>query len=488
MKLNKQTILPVIAACVIAGCGTERKAITSEPSNCVVTPTDEGYADLDVDFKIPGHYFSKRSRLFITPTVVVGDSVVGEYEPLVLDASIYRKKTRRKEVLHGYVDPYAEQVVAYGPLSKPGVVHYNDSIEVTEDADRGRILAVISNDGCGQCTGVDTIEVATISYPPVVIDPANLLKDAWITPEFVVREKVHHGKGESRLQFVVDKWDIVMDMADNRAELTNMLNTLRPILSDSLTTVTSLNIFGSASAEASYKHNVMLANNRANAAKNWLSAELNLPRKVRDIIRVGAAPEGWEPVVQAMIAANDPDSTLVRELMIKYPGPTDDAAEKYIRRLACWPRIRQNYLAKDRKVIYDYSWTVKSFTNDKEMIEIFSTRPDALNEEEFLHVAELAKDNSSRLQVYEELLKYFPESATGISNLAYLYVAAGNHDKAIALLAPVADKTDRMRMIMASALLERGQDGEAMELLEGLDNTDAAETIELIKKKQRRKK
>ena len=58
-----------------------------------------------------------------------------------------------------------------------------------------------------------------------------------------------------------------MDLANNRSELTGMLETLRPILQDSLATLTSLNIFGSASAEASYQHNIMLANNRATSAK-----------------------------------------------------------------------------------------------------------------------------------------------------------------------------------------------------------------------------
>ena len=119
-----------------------------------------------------------------------------------------------------------------------------------------------------------------------------------------------------------------MDLANNRSELTGMLETLRPILLDSLATLTSLNIFGSASAEASYQHNIMLANNRATSAKNWLISQLGLSKDIQRIIKTGAAPEGWEPVVQAMIAANDPDSIKVRELMLKYPGPTDDAAEK----------------------------------------------------------------------------------------------------------------------------------------------------------------
>lgn len=489
MKLNKRyLILPVLAAGFLVGCNSPQKAITATPAPCVVTPTEEGVAALDIDFNIPDHYFSKRSRIIIVPTIVVGDSAVDEYSPLALDAPIYRKKTHRMEILDGYVDPYAEYVVKIDNSSKSHTVHYNDSIYVNDDADGGIILAVVSNDGCGQCSGIDTLAVATISYPPIIIDTDNLLRSAWIEPKFVVREKIHNGKGEARLQFVVNKSDIVMDMADNRAELTEMLNTLRPILSDSLTTVNSIDISGSASAEGSYRHNVNLANSRASSARNWLASELNLPRKARDLIRVGAAPEGWEPVIQAMIAADDPDSVKVREILIKHPGPTDDAAEPYIRRLACWPRILSNYLAKDRKVTYDYTWTVKSFTDDKEMLEIYKSRPDALNEEEFLRVASLVGEGEPRKAAYEKLLTFFPESTTARSNLAYLYVSEGHYDDAIALLAPLKGSTPEMQMILSAAYINNGNDTEAIEALTNVDDPQAKEVITLLEKRLRRKK
>lgn len=487
MKISKKLlVLPMLAAGLLVSCSSTKEPITSSPSPYVLTPED-GVAKLDLDFNIPKNYVSKRSRIFITPELVEGDSVIDRFDPLVLDASIFSKKTLRKKVLHGYVDPWAPYAIDYRNTSKSHTIHYSNSIDVSEEADGARIIAVVSKDGCGRCTGIDTLDVGRISYPPIVINSADLLRNAWIEPEFVVREKLFQGKGEAKLQFVVNKWDIVMDMADNRSELTGMLRTLRPILSDTLATVTSLNIFGSASAEGAYKHNVMLANNRANAAKNWLSSELDLPAKVRNIIRVGAAPEGWEPVVQAMIAANDPDSVKVRELMKKYPGPTDDAAEAYIRRLEAWPRIKDKYLAKDRKVTYDYTWTVRNFTTDKEMLDMYAKRPDALNEDEFLHVASLAKDNASKGSVYENMLTYFPESAVAKSNLAYLYVEEGKNQDAIDLLLPVKTKTPEMLNIMAAAYINQGDDLSAIDVLENIDTPEARETLTLLKKKQNRK-
>lgn len=414
--MKRKLITLLIPAMMMAGCSSSKEPVTTTPSMQTVTSDKKGRAEVNVTFNVPGHSIAKRGRLFITPTVVDGDSVVEEFSPIVLDSPIFSKKLERKRVLDGYVDPYADVAVRVADRSEALEIPYNAVLDMPKGMTEARFVAVVSTDGCGICTGIDTLTLADIrrALPPTD-QPMTLIE-----PEFQIRPKVHSGKGEARLQFIVDKWNIVMDLADNRRELTGMVNTLRPILEDSLATLTSLNIFGSASAEASYDHNVMLATNRANSARKWLEDELDIPKDVHKIIKTGASPEGWEPVVQAMIAANDPDSIKVRELMLKYPGPTDDAAEKYIRRLACWPRIRDNYLAKDRKVLYDYSWTVKSFTNDAELIEMYQKRPDSFNEDEFLRVAALAKDDDSRLIVYEKMLEYFPGNEIAEYNIKAL--------------------------------------------------------------------
>lgn len=493
MKISAlHLILPAIVAGIIASsCTSRREAVTATPAPVVVMPDTAGRVDLNVEFNVPQNYISKRSRLVIMPTLVVADTTVEEYDPLVVDAPIFRKKTHRKEVLEGYVDPWAHRVQEYGGES----YLYQDSIYIPKGLYEGRIVAVVSNDGCGQCTGLDTIDVAEIINPVNFIDTTTSIVEVWMDPEFEIKPKIHDGKGEARLQFVVNKWDIVPDLANNRVELDTMLASLRPIIQDSLATLTSLNIFGSASAEASYQYNVKLANNRANSAKNWLAAQLELPRAVKNIIKVGASPEGWEPVVQAMRAANDPDSILVRELMIKYPGPTDDAAEKYIRKLKCWPRIRDNYLAKDRKVLYNYTWEVKSFTDDAELIEMYSKRPDAFSEEEFLRVASLAKDDDSREMVYEKILEYYPDSEVANNNLKVLQnrrrYAIGkekaqewNFAEAYELLKPFGD------INAAVSAIALGKLDEADEIMQKIDDDSpsAEEVRSLIVKLKELKK
>lgn len=69
------------------------KSVTVEPALSTLTPDSANMAQVQVTFNVPGKYFSKRSRLVISPQLIVEDSVLDEYEPLVLDAPIYSKKS-----------------------------------------------------------------------------------------------------------------------------------------------------------------------------------------------------------------------------------------------------------------------------------------------------------------------------------------------------------------------------------------------------------
>lgn len=465
------------AAAIMAGCNSGNKIITTTPDNLTVAASRKGEVNLNVDFNLPAHTVASRSRLFITPAFMVGDTIVKEYAPLVIDGRIYDKKLLRDAVLHGKVDPYALTAIHVLNHSLPMSVNLSETLQLPAGFKEGRLVAVTSKDGCGMCTGIDTLLLANIDFPRFELPNA---RKSYMKPEFKVVPKVHQGNGEARLQFIVNKWDIVPGLANNKAELQRILDDLGPILSDSLATVTSLNIFGSASAEASYNHNVMLATNRANSAKMWLMANLNIPAALGKKIKVGARPEGWEPVVQAMIAANDPDSIKVRELMIKYPGPTDDAAEKYIRCLPCWKRIRDNYLAKDRKVLYDYTWSIKNFTNDEEMIEMYKVRPDALSESEFLHVADLAVNNDDRLLVYRDLLKFYPDCLAAINNMAAIYLENEQPAKAVELLRGINTDSPEILNNLAIAYAALEDEDKAVEILQRLSTEDAKFNLELL--------
>lgn len=491
MKRNIQYITLLTASLgLLAGCASNRQAaktVTATPSPCVLTPDSANQVRMDMLFHVPENYFSRRSRLIITPQLVVEDTVKEEYMPLVLDAPIYNKKINRKKVLDQYIDPLEERAVKADKASRSFDLPYREAIQLPEGTEEGRIVGVVSTDGCGECTGIDTIDIAAISNPITLMkDVKEALQLSWIEPEFVIRPKIMEGKGVANLQFVINKSDIDLSMGNNRNELDGMMRTLASILKDSLATVNSLTITGMASADGSLAYNTPLARNRAAAAKQWLVGQLNIQPKVQRLISVDSRPEGWEPVLAAMVADGDPDAAAVKDILEKYKEDNDDVQERYIRRLACWNRIKNQYLQKDRKVEYVYTYTLKSFTSDAELLDMYRKRPDAFNEEELLRVAALADSHDKKKEVYQTIQKYFPASQIAANNLAVLYLREGNEDKAREVLSALTEHSPEVLNTLAASYVYANNYEKAIELLQEVKLPEARYNLGLLQAKKRR--
>lgn len=494
MKRNIPYHITLLSAslALLAGCASSRqdgKTVTATPSPCVLSPDSTNRVTMDLMFNIPEHYLPKRSRLIILPQLVVEGTMKDEYPPLVADAPIYNKKKERLEKLTGYTDPYSGSAIAMDHASRSFQLPYRETVRLPEGMDNGRIVGIVTTDGCGECTGTDTIEIASISNPVTLMpEVKEALHLSWIEPEFVIRPKIMEGRGTARLQFVINKYDINPAMGNNRQELENMVNTLEPILGDTLATLTSLNIYGMASADGSLSFNTPLAKNRANSAKKWLVQQLGIRPDVQRIITTGSRPEGWQPVLDAMTADGNPDSTAVKAILEKYAGSNDDVQERYIRRLPCWNTIKEKYLQKDRMVEYVYTYTIKSFTTDAELLGMYGKRPDAFNEEELLRVATLKKNAEEKKEVYRTILKYFPQSNVASNNLAVLYLREGNDAEARHILESRTEYTPETLNTLAASYVHAANYERAIELLQDVELPAARYNLGLLKAKQRKLK
>lgn len=472
---------------MVCGCVSsqmDRKVSVSPVES--LTPDSTGTVDVDVTLHIPEKAFSRRSRLVVVPQLMQDDSTCFECRALVLDAPIYRKKMERRVKLESYVDTFSE--VATGVSNTKSMnIPYREKVKVPEGLQGGRIVAVLSTDGCGECEVADTVDMAYISDIPALVEPKKSLQLSWIEPEFVIRPKIVEGKGEALLQFVINKSDINLSLGENGKEMNRMLETLMPITRDSLATLNSVDIYGMASADGSYAFNTTLARNRAESARKWLVEKLGLSRDKAGVFTVGSRPEGWMPVLQAMIADGHPDTVRVREILDKYDAENDDVAERYIRRLACWQDIRNRYLQKDRKVEYVYTYTLKNFTTDQELLEMYGKRPDAFNEEELLRVSTLKKTAEEKKEVYRTILHYFPQSQVAANNLAVLLLRENNDREAEAVLNTLKEYSPEVLNTRAAIYVYRNDYERAVELLERqTDLPEARYNLALLKAKERK--
>lgn len=490
MKSNRLHLIIYAAALgVLAGCASGRKAgksVTVSPAPYVLTPDSNGCMDMDMSFRVPSRYFSRRSRLIILPQLMVGDTVRDEYRPVVLDAPIYSKKKERQEKLEGYVDPYSGRSVALDRVTRSFEWPYRETVRVPEGMGEARIVGVVTSDGCGECTGVDTIDIATVTSPATLIDVKRSLDLTWMEPAYVIRPKIRHGKGVAHLQFVINKYDIRLSMGNNRKELEDMVQALAPVLNDTLATLTSLDIYGMASADGPLSFNTPLSRNRAESAKRWLVNRLGIPAEVQRIITVGSRPEGWQPVLDAMTADGHPDAVAVKAILEKYAHENDDVAERHIRRLACWPDIRAKYLQKDRKVEYAYTYTIRSFTTDEELLEMYDKCPENFNEEELLRVATLAETPADKKQVYRTILDYFPQSQVAANNLAVLWLREGDDGQARRVLDGLEQYSEEALSTLEASYVYANDYERAIELLKDVDLPVGRYNLGLMKARQRK--
>lgn len=466
----------------VMGCASQKMGdkVRVTPSDQVLMPDSTHAVQLDMTVEVPQKTLGKRSRLIIVPQLLVGDSLVAECTPMVLDAPIYGKKMHRRVLLEDYVDSLASYA---RPVQKKEsvTIAYSERVAIPDSLASARIVGVVTTDGCGACTAIDTLDMAQISNPITLVDTHEELKLNWIEPQFVVRPKILQARGEASLQFAISNHKINLDMANNRSEMQQMLDKLQAILADSLAMVNSVNIQGLASVDGSHAFNERLAKQRAESAKNWMLGKIDLSKVRRNQFTIGSRPEGWEPVIQAMTADGRADSARVREIVEKYKGQSDDVAERYIRRLSCWGDIKKYYLQSNRKVEYVYTYSLKSFTTDAELLDMYGKRPDAFNEDELLRVSTLKQMPTEKQEVYRTLMHYFPQSQVAANNLAVLLLNEGRLDEAEAVLESLDDYTPEVLNTRAALYVYRYDYEHAIELLRShMDMPEARYNLGLI--------
>lgn len=469
MKHNIYAYVAAIAAFGMTSCATSSvtRQITTDPAPCVLAPDRDGRAEMKIDINIPSDFMSRRMRLYITPQLVTGGQVAETYEPIILEGNIFRKKAERARVLRGEEDSYSSAATVIN-TSQPYTIELMQEVRLPRDIESASVIGVVSTEGCGRCEAYDILDLAVLSTPLTLLPPLRL-QTMWDDRQKVLAPKVFNGREEAHLQFNMNKADINLSLGSNKSEMKRVQTKLTPVVKDSYSTLNSLKITGMASADGPLKLNTKLARERAQSASDWIVSAISFPPKVKKRIKVTSRPEGWEPVLKAMRADRHPDAEKVARILEKYKGQDDDVAEKHIRALKSWKEIASRYLDKDRKVEFEYSYTIKNFTTDKELRDMYARRPDLFSEAEFLKIAAMCTNNPDSLKnVYSTAVKYFPDSATSVNNLGVLYIREGDYEKARGVLADFYYPTPAMFNNMAVADAALGDIPTAIELLKPL--------------------
>ena len=278
----------------------------------------------------------------------------------------------------------------------------------------------ISNDACG-CNQKLLAENQLTNNGEALVTPQQLYQ-AYQQPK-AEAVKIRQENGSARLNFRINKWDIVKDLGNNTNELATIKQTLDLVKNDPDVTITSITLHGYASPDGSYANNNKLSRNRTQALYNYLLKTYPIDKK---LFKVESTAEDWEGTLEYIKSHNIPQKEAA--LKIINSDMTPDQKEQALAAKAgeafrflvdkVWPGLRRT----DYTIEYD----VKAF-NLEEARRVINTRPQKLSLQEMYMVANsYPKGSAEYNNVFDTAVKMFPEDKLANLNAALAAIDRGD--------------------------------------------------------------
>ena len=282
----------------------------------------------------------------------------------------------------------------------------------------------ISNDACG-CNQKLLAENLLTNNTEALTTPQQLYQ-AYREPKAEV-VKVRQENGSARLNFRINKWDIVKELGNNSNELATIKQTLDLVKNDPDVTITSITLHGYASPDGNYANNDKLSRNRTQALNQYLLKTYPVDKK---LFKVESTAEDWEGTLKYIESHNIPQKAAA--LKIINSNLTPDQKEQTLAAKAgeafrflideVWPSLRRT----DYTIEYD----VKAF-NLEEARKVMNTRPQKLSLQEMYMVANsYPKGSEEYNNVFDTAVKMFPEDKLANLNAAIAAIDRGDKVRA----------------------------------------------------------
>lgn len=309
-------------------------------------------------------------------------------------------------------------VVAQRNNKKPQTIHYAYTVPYSSWMKNSQML--VAHDACG-CNQTLLDEGILNSLGNALSTPDKLYH-AYIEPKAeAIKRRLENGS--AKLNFPINKWDIVYDLGNNASELETIRKTIDLVKNDPDVTITSIILHGYASPDGRYANNEKLAHNRTQALRNYLLKTYPIDQK---LFAITSTAEDWEGT--RIFVENHDMPAKEQVLSIMNSNLTPDETEKAIASKAgegfrylvknVWPGLRRT----DYTIKYD----VKAF-NLEEARKVIKTRPQKLSLQEMYMVAQSYPKGSDEFNtVFDIAVRMYPEDKLANLNAAYAAIERGD--------------------------------------------------------------
>lgn len=338
---------------------------------------------------------------------------------------------------------------------------------------------VLAEDACG-CTQTLLGQVTDTDGGDALLGPWRCAY-AYVEPK-AEGVKARHESGVARLNFHLDKYDIVPTLGNNQNELDSIRRTIDKVKNDEDVKITSIVLHGYASPDGNYQHNADLARNRIRALYLYLRSMYNLPD---NLYRNETTPEDWAGAIAAARVSPLAQRTQVLDIMEGDMEPDQKEAALKKNLPADYRYLLDNVFPGLRRTEYTVNYEVRNFNLD-EARRMILTRPQKLSLQEMYVVANSYERGSQEYKrAYEVAVTMYPEDETANLNAAYVALDGGELDRAERFLKR-AGQTPQAENARGALEVQRGRFAEALPHFQKADQAGLPEAKENLKELQRR--
>lgn len=289
------------------------------------------------------------------------------------------------------------------------------------------------------CCGSDQADFA-FDTKQLQFTPPQYTADFLYIPPVAERVKTRQETGTAYIDFVVNKTAILPDYHNNKSELAKITNTINSVKDDPDITLKSMEIKGYASPEGGYENNVRLAKGRTEALEQYVQKLYSFPA---GFIKTSSDPANFQGLVAWLDTNSIDNKGAILDIINSNlePQPKNSKIKSSYPKQYAW--LLEHVYPSLRKSDYKIDYTVKSYTDVQEIINVMQTAPNKLSLSEFYLAAQSMKPGSKEFNnVFDTAVKMYPEDQVANLNAANSAMQRGDLVSAATYLAKAGNSQE----------------------------------------------
>lgn len=350
-------------------------------------------------------------------------------EPLLIVGSKRAKVLDRRRSLKGDLGLglVPQQIVKRTNRSAQRV-SYRAIIPYEEWMRKSSLTLLANVTGCASCEeGSGIVPVAE-----------NFIKETFIPKLNYISPMVQPSKRKANfsgvINFKVDKADILVDYKNNFVPIKRADDLMHEVKSIEGAYITSVEVKGYASPEASVAHNKDLSNRRANAFADYIARKHDLPRNV---MKVKGEGEDWDGLKTQVESSSLQHKSQILDIIATVSNPDErDAPLKKMDGGKVYRTLLNDYYPQLRRIEMNIDYEVKEQFDPEQEMKKYSENPSEMSLNEYNFLSQQYQAGSSEFnELFSTASKYHKDDVIVNLNVAVAEIEQGKYREAIDLLA-----------------------------------------------------